>query len=142
MPKKPLILNAFTLEVAVVLFFQPVLFTSAATSGRTMQNVQHSSGILPQSLVSNDGWSADFLTGLNGSVFALGFYTSDVYVGGDFTQAGVTTLNHIASWNGTSWAGFSSVTDDEVDALAVGGKLSSMLGQWNEYRVYVPSAVK
>lgn len=38
------------------------------------------------------------------SVRALAVYNGKLYVGGNFNSAGTATLNHIASWDGGTWA--------------------------------------
>ena len=49
---------------------------------------------------------------------------SDVYVGGDFTQAGTTAASHIARWDGTAWHALGSGVDGTVYALTMyNGKL-------------------
>jgi len=41
---------------------------------------------------------------LSSYVAALAVSGSDLYVGGNFTQAGGIAANHVAKWNGTSWS--------------------------------------
>ncbi len=52
-----------------------------------------------------------FQGGLNGPVYAVEYVSdNEIYVGGDFTQAGGLDLvpNYIAKWNGTNWESFNS----------------------------------
>jgi hypothetical protein len=61
---------------------------------------------------------------LNGNVYALHADGTNLYVGGQFTNAGgVASADHIAKWNGTAWSGFAPLNGD-VHAIAIaGGKL-------------------
>jgi hypothetical protein len=68
-----------------------------------------------------------------------------LYAGGNFTVAGSTPVNHIAKWNGSTWAPLGNGTDGMVNALAVfngalyaGGQFSmagtaaaSNVAKWN-----------
>jgi len=62
-----------------------------------------------------------------GNVYVGGLAVSgtDVYVGGNFTQAGGVVVNLVAKWNGTSWSSLGTGTangvSDWVQALAVSG---------------------
>ncbi|MCI1186405.1 hypothetical protein MON38_03170 [Hymenobacter sp. DH14] len=77
------------------------------------------------------GWSSlgtGAGNGVNGSVNALAVASNgDVYVGGNFTQAGGTAANYIAKWNGTAWsslgtgAGNGLTSSVNTLALASGG---------------------
>lgn len=40
---------------------------------------------------------------LNGYVTSLKVYNNELYIGGDFTHAGTTQVNHIVKWDGTSY---------------------------------------
>ncbi len=58
------------------------------------------------------------------SVYALGVYNGELYVGGDFTEAGGISVNYIARWDGTNWNPVGSgstngVYAGRVSALAV-----------------------
>jgi trimeric autotransporter adhesin len=55
---------------------------------------------------------------------AIGVITVDgdtIYVGGTFLYAGVTQVNYIAKWNGSSWIPLSGGTNGPVSAIAVDG---------------------
>ena len=61
-------------------------------------------------------------------VYALAVSGSDLYVGGDFTDAaGIPEADYIAKWNGSAWSALGSngsgdgALNDAVDALAVSG---------------------
>jgi hypothetical protein len=90
-------------------------------------------------------WNAlgsGFTNGVNGVVNALLLAPNgDLYVGGSFGQAGGTTANQVAKWNGTVWStlgtGTAIGTNGQVLALAlaangdlyVGGDFSRAGGQ-------------
>jgi len=83
---------------------------------------------------------------LNGGVSALVVIGSDLYVGGSFTNAGaVPAADHVARWNGTSWAALGSngagngALNSEVEAMAVvGGEL--YVGGWFTDAAGLPEA--
>ncbi len=56
------------------------------------------------------------------SVAALAFATNgDLIVGGNFTQAGSLTVNHVARWDGTNWFAYGSGFNSTVNALTIRG---------------------
>src|SRR5262249_34084660 len=60
--------------------------------------------------------------GLDGQVSALALdNTGNLYAGGFFTTADGVAVNHIARWNGTSWAALGSGVNSTVRALALDG---------------------
>lgn len=83
--------------------------------------------------------------GVNGYVNAFTIYNGDLIVGGNFTSAGGTSANYIASWNGTSWSALGTGMDNQVKALCVyngelfaggyflnaGGLLVNNIARWN-----------
>jgi hypothetical protein len=77
--------------------------------------------------------------GTNNTVYTLAATsTGDVYVGGNFTQAGGAGANFIARWNGTGWSPLSTGLDERVQALAIAsngdlyvGGLFSLAGNIN-----------
>lgn len=87
----------------------------------------NTAGGVPASRIARwDGnsWSA-LGTGLNYSQFAASgnclavLPNGTLVVGGQFDSAGGTPVNHIATWNGTSWSGLGSPLAFVVNALAV-----------------------
>jgi hypothetical protein len=96
------------------------------------------------SAVSPDNWSA-LGGGTNGEVRAILNVGSDVYVGGEFTTAGETAVNHIAKWDGTSWSALGTGLNNRVYALAymdgnlyaggdfttAGGVTANYIARWN-----------
>src|SRR5438876_933356 len=54
-------------------------------------------------------------------VLALAASGTNLYAGGNFTQAGFATARNIAKWNGRSWSALGQGVDDTVEALAVSG---------------------
>ncbi len=46
-----------------------------------------------------------------GTVYALALDGTDLYVGGSFTQAGTTSANNIAKWDGSNWSALGSGVD-------------------------------
>jgi hypothetical protein len=78
---------------------------------------------------AGDGnWNPQFYSSwtiVTGHVYAIAVSGTDVYVGGQFTQAGGTDVNHIARWNGANWSplggGVSGGTYTTVNAIAVSG---------------------
>ena len=63
--------------------------------------------------------------GVNSNVNALAISGSDLYVGGNFTQAGGLTANRVARWNGSVWSslgtGSGNGVSNPVTTLAVSG---------------------
>ena len=60
------------------------------------------------------------VNGVNGIVRCLCFYSGLLYVGGDFTTAGGTTVNYISSWNSNTniWSSLLGGTSGTVYSLA------------------------
>jgi hypothetical protein len=83
-------------------------------------------GVAANHIAEWDGssWSA-LGSGMNsgGYVRALTVFDDGggpaLYAGGDFTKAGGLTANHVARWNGSSWAALGSGTNSGVSALTV-----------------------
>ena len=72
---------------------------------------------------SDANWiSMGGVPGVNGAVSAAVVDGSgNVYIGGDFSFVGGVFANHIAKWNGSSWAALGGGIDDEVSALVASG---------------------
>jgi hypothetical protein len=62
---------------------------------------------------------------MDDSVTALAIRSNLVYAGGAFTSAGAVTANHVAVWNGSTWAalgsGAANGVDGDVRAILVDG---------------------
>ncbi len=83
--------------------------------------------------------------GVNGQVYAIAVHGNDVYVGGEFTEAGGVSALNVARWDGTNWWAVGSGTDDRVYALAfkgtdlyaggkfitAGGTAAKRIAKWN-----------
>lgn len=79
----------------------------------------------------DDNWDGRFATnGLNGPVWAIAVSGNNVFVGGQFTQAGLLSVNNIARWDGTNWSALGS---------GIGGGLVTAITIHNG-RVYVGGA--
>lgn len=59
--------------------------------------------------------------GMDNAVRTLAYSTANaLYAGGDFTNAGSTAANRIASWGGTAWAALGTGANGRVLAIAIG----------------------
>lgn len=95
------------------------------------------SGYLPMSMMG--------FVGCNDSVLCFTYFGGNLYVGGNFTQAGGVPCNHLARWDGTSWQAVGQGFNESVHTLAVynnelyaggdftlsGTETVSHLGKWN-----------
>jgi hypothetical protein len=79
-------------------------------------------------------WSA-VGEGLNGKGVAMIVYDGELYVGGEFTEAGGVSANHIAKWDGSRWSAVGEGTNAAVytmgiyhDELYVGGTFDTVSG--------------
>jgi hypothetical protein len=80
-----------------------------------------------------------------GIVYALVVSGSDLYVGGNFVQAGGNAANSVAKWDGTNWSAVGTGMNGSVSALAVfgtdlyaggvftmaGGNPANHIARWN-----------
>ena len=60
--------------------------------------------------------------GLTDAVYAIARIGTDIYVGGDFYQAGGVPAHYLARWDGAQWHALPASPDGWVDALAVRGQ--------------------
>jgi hypothetical protein len=96
-----------------------------AYDGRNVRLDSHEGPIFsPQS--QSGGWQnlGSGPQGLNGPVYAIAVSGTDVYVGGDFTNAGgVSGANYLARWDGSQWhaVGGANAITDTVYAIAISG---------------------
>lgn len=82
---------------------------------------------------ANGAWST--LGGLNGEVFAVALdpATGYLWVGGDFTVAGSTTVNRVAYWDGSAWHAVNKVgVNGTVKAIAIGGGYVYVAGAFDQ----------
>ncbi len=95
----------------------------------------HDAGGVPANFISRwngtswfaVGVSGDAGDGINETILALATFDDGsgaaLYAGGSFTVAGGTTVNHVATWNGSDWSALSGPAgtgiDGPVHALAV-----------------------
>ncbi len=74
-------------------------------------------------------------SGLNGPVYDIALNGSDVYVGGQFSQAGGVTVDGVAKWNGSGWE---SVGADVVPDAGSGASNSTVSAIFfNSNRLYI-----
>ena len=78
--------------------------------------------------------------GVNDTVRTLTVFEDSLIVGGMFTMAGSDSANHVARWNGSSWAAFGDGVDDDVLAtegysgdVFVGGRFLFAGGKPSSY---------
>jgi hypothetical protein len=85
-------------------------------------------------------------SGMNGYVYALEVYGTNICAGGDFTGAGEVSANYVAKWDGTAWSALGkgmngyiwSLAADSSGNLYAGGKFTtaggvsaSYIAKWN-----------
>jgi hypothetical protein len=85
------------------------------------------------SVAGDELWSKQFMLGTNDGIFAITVSGTDVYVGGDFTQAGGVPANHVAKWNTVTrqWSALGSGVNNRVYAIAVSGNHVYVGGGFN-----------
>ena len=70
--------------------------------------------------------------GVNGNVYAITVSGNDVYVGGNFTEAGGSSANYIAKWDGASWSALGSGVNNTVRTIAIYGSDVYVGGNFTE----------
>lgn len=106
------IFQLFTLALlAISSFFAPLRAQAAAPSE-----------LLPTATAAN-AWDTRFgMPGVEGKVTAMAIAPNgDLFVGGDFTEAGGMAAQHIARWDGRRWHAMGDGINGNVTALAVDG---------------------
>ncbi|MEX2364186.1 MAG: hypothetical protein WD597_11210, partial [Balneolaceae bacterium] len=124
-------MNLILFVVCIVLQTQAGLVQAQTTpekpSGIGTSNAPHSSAfsgnsMSPGTYSSDDNyWEQLGAEGVNGIVYAIVIMGSNIYVGGDFTQAQGMPASNIAMWNGSTWSAVGTGTNGIVRALAVSG---------------------
>jgi hypothetical protein len=110
--------------LALVASTQPVqaLPSMAADTSTSEGNAPSAAG--------DEFWDDQFLLGVNyssmpgnSSVFAMAFSGANLYLGGDFDQAGDVTANRIAKWDGVThrWSAMGGGMNSRVLAIAARG---------------------
>src|SRR4030095_8710449 len=76
----------------------------------------------------------------NGFVSCVVVYNTELVAGGSFTLAGLTSVNRIAKWNGSSWSALGSGLNDFAQTMElfngnlwVGGNFTTAGGQSAPY---------
>jgi hypothetical protein len=77
--------------------------------------------------------------GFNHSVYAITSNGSAVYAGGDFTQSGTSTVEHVARWDGSGWSQAGDGISQSVGALVfdssgnlyAGYSFTDMVSRWD-----------
>ena len=98
-------------------------------------------GVAATNIARTDGATiAPLDVGVNGAVRAIQSFGSNLVVGGEFTQAGITLTSFLATWDGVNWgAPIDAIPDapvnvllsasvDGVDQLAIGGAFVTLSG--------------
>ncbi len=106
------VLNIFTLFALLITAILAPLRVHAAAPTQ-----------LTPTTVTATGWDTRFgMPGVEGKVTAVAVADNgDVFVGGDFTEAGGMAAQHIARWDGSSWQALGDGISGDVTALAVDG---------------------
>lgn len=87
-------------------------------NGTTVRNIASWNGSSWSALTDN----TSSVSGTNNEVRSLAVDTDGVlYVGGNFDEAGDTTANRIATWNGSNWGTLGTGTSGFVEAIAISG---------------------
>ena len=71
------------------------------------------------------------LSGGSPFVDALAVRGEEIFIGGDFSVAGVVPANRVARWDGQSWSALNSGADSTVQAMAILGSHLFVAGNFN-----------
>src|ERR1044071_4458490 len=100
---------------------KPGVEGSFNATGYNIEFAPDGSPVFKQGRMMNcNEWASQFSFGAaDGSVNAIAVNGTNVYIGGDFLNAGGVRTPRIARWDGTSWTALSNLTIGSVYALAV-----------------------
>lgn len=123
--------SALHIFIIVVILFSMLALTSSShpfvetvSAQKIKSEVQGNNNSLNE-LESRVSLDQDWLplgTGLNGQVLAIAVSGTDVYVGGEFVNAGgIEAADYIARWDGNNWHALGSGLNAKVRAIAVDG---------------------
>src|SRR6266550_6862389 len=71
---------------------------------------------------ADEHWDDRFCyPGIYGNVYAVQVIGSNLYVGGDFSDAGGVGASNIAKWDGRKWSDVGNGVNGSVNAIAVNG---------------------
>ncbi|MEM6648050.1 MAG: T9SS type A sorting domain-containing protein [Bacteroidota bacterium] len=84
--------------------------------------------------IEGEGWQSGFdYTGLNGHVREIAVDGSDVYIAGEFENAGgITEADHIARWDGTRWHALGSGLNGKVNVIVLHNGLVYVGGSFTD----------
>lgn len=115
-------------------------FNSTAYSLAHFQDTLYVGGVFSSPFARIAKWNGSeyehLTSGCNAQVSALMPFEGQLFVGGNFTLAGDSVVNHTALWNGTEWNRMGAGVNNDVfvecmfqDTLYIGGRFTQANGQ-------------